>query len=65
LAWINDNFLYNPDEEEATVTSGHLHVAYLSLRTNSPVIISIEPGNNGKVPIVYSKLQSLCKKSKN
>lgn len=49
LSWIRDNFLYSP-EEESTAPSP-LHVAYMSLRTSTPLILTMDPADNGKTII--------------
>ena len=41
--------MYGPGED--AVTSPHLHVSFMSLRTNTPLIIKMEPSEGGKVHI--------------
>ena len=49
LAWANENFLYHPGTDAITTT--YLHAAYLSLRTNTLLIVKAEPSQNGKVTL--------------
>ena len=44
---MNESFLYTPAEGSAT--SPKLHLAYMSLRTNTPLIISMVPAEDGMV----------------
>ena len=47
LAWITDNFMYSPGDD--AVTSPNLHIAYMSLRTSTPLVITMHPSENGRV----------------
>ena len=49
LDWLNINFLYSPDQD--AITHPTLHVAYLSLRTRTPLIIAMDPTHNGRTTI--------------
>ncbi|KAL5479576.1 hypothetical protein EMCRGX_G023116 [Ephydatia muelleri] len=49
LAWANENFLYHPGTDAVTTT--YLHACYLSLRTNTLLIVKAEPSQNGKVTL--------------
>ena len=47
LSWVNDSFLYSPGED--AVTSPHIHIAYMSLRTHTPLVFKLEPSEGGQV----------------
>lgn len=47
LKWIGDCFLYPPGED-CVLKPDYLHIAYMSLRTNTPLVIKID---NGKAAI--------------
>ncbi len=47
LDWFNKNFLYGLGED--AVLSPTLHAAYMSLRTRTPLLITVEPSQHGMV----------------
>ena len=46
-SWLNQNFLYGPGED--AVSTPYMQMAYMSLRTNTPLILKIDPQDSGKV----------------
>jgi Bardet-Biedl syndrome 2 protein len=46
-SWLSQSFLFEPGED--MVTSPYLQVAFLSMRTQTPVIIKFDPQDMGKV----------------
>ena len=48
-SWVNQNFLYNPGEDAASTP--YMEMAYKSLRTNTPLVMKIDPQDSGKVHI--------------
>lgn len=47
MSWVRDNFLYTPEDNKPKV----LQVAYMSLRTSTPLIMKVDPTDNGKTVI--------------
>ncbi|XP_064385467.1 Bardet-Biedl syndrome 2 protein homolog [Halichondria panicea] len=48
-SWIDDSFMYAPGDD--AVTTPTLSVAYLSLRTNSPLLMTMDPAQSGKTTL--------------
>ncbi|CAI8055643.1 Bardet-Biedl syndrome 2 protein homolog [Geodia barretti] len=47
--WLNDSFMYGAGED--SVLTPYLHVAFLSLRSSFPLILSFKPAQNGAFTI--------------
>lgn len=48
-SWLDSCFMYGPGED--AVTSPYLHVSFMSLRTNTPLVIKMEPSEGRKMTL--------------